>query len=151
MLYGSYLAAIAFGSAGSGMHHKICHILGGAFNLPHAQTHAVVLPHVLAHNAAGVPGLAARLAQSLGGADGVNASDPARAATTALEDLRRRLDAPAALRDHGLREQDIDHAVELALDAIPDSNPVPVTRNSLSTLLHAAWSGEQPTPRGDDA
>ncbi|CAM5269213.1 hypothetical protein SALBM311S_12509 [Streptomyces alboniger] len=43
-LYGAYLAAVAFASAGSGMHHKICHVLGGMFNLPHAQTHAVVLP-----------------------------------------------------------------------------------------------------------
>ena len=50
-LYGAYLAAVAFASAGSGMHHKICHVLGGMFNLPHAQTHAVVLPYVLAFNA----------------------------------------------------------------------------------------------------
>ena len=50
-LYGAYLAAVAFASAGSGLHHKICHVLGGMFNLPHAQTHAVVIPHVLAFNA----------------------------------------------------------------------------------------------------
>jgi maleylacetate reductase len=50
-LYGAYLSAVAFASAGSGMHHKICHVLGGRWNLPHAQTHAVVLPYVLAFNA----------------------------------------------------------------------------------------------------
>ena len=43
-LYGAYLSAVAFASAGSGLHHKICHVLGGMFNLPHAETHAVVLP-----------------------------------------------------------------------------------------------------------
>ena len=54
-LYGAYLAAVAFASAGSGLHHKICHVLGGMFDLPHAETHAVVLPHVLALNAPAVP------------------------------------------------------------------------------------------------
>jgi maleylacetate reductase len=61
-LYGCYLAAVAFSSAGSGLHHKICHVLGGTFELPHAPTHAAVLPHVLAFNAPAVPELARRLA-----------------------------------------------------------------------------------------
>lgn len=65
-LYGAYLAAVAFASAGSGMHHKICHVLGGMFNLPHAQTHAVVLPHVLAFNAPHAPEAEARIAQAFG-------------------------------------------------------------------------------------
>lgn len=54
-VYGAHLAAVAFASAGSGLHHKICHVLGGMFNLPHAQTHATVLPYVMALNAPGSP------------------------------------------------------------------------------------------------
>ena len=64
-LYGAYLSGRAFGSAGSGLHHKLCHVLGGAFDLPHAQTHAVVLPHVLALNAPAVPAIARRVADAL--------------------------------------------------------------------------------------
>ena len=54
-LYAAYLSAVAFASAGSGLHHKICHVLGGAYNLPHAQTHAIVLPYVLAFNGPAAP------------------------------------------------------------------------------------------------
>ena len=67
-LYGAYLAAVAFASAGSGMHHKICHVLGGAYNLPHAQTHAIILPHVLAFNAPLAPDAEARIAAAFGAA-----------------------------------------------------------------------------------
>jgi maleylacetate reductase len=65
-LYGAYLAAVAFASAGSGMHHKICHVLGGRWNLSHAQTHAVVLPHVVAFNAPAAKSAAARITTALG-------------------------------------------------------------------------------------
>ena len=61
-LYGAYLSAVAFASAGSGLHHKICHVLGGMFDLPHAPTHAVVLPHVLAFNAPNAPAAERRIA-----------------------------------------------------------------------------------------
>jgi hypothetical protein len=53
--YGCYLAAVAFASAGSGLHHRICHVLGGRFGLPHAATHAIVLPYVVAYNAVAAP------------------------------------------------------------------------------------------------
>ena len=58
--YGAYLSAVAFASAGSGIHHKICHVLGGTWNLPHAQTHATILPYVLAFNASAAPQAARR-------------------------------------------------------------------------------------------
>ena len=54
VLYAAYLSAVAFASVGSVLHHKICHVLGGVYNLPHAQTHAIVLPYVLAFNAPAV-------------------------------------------------------------------------------------------------
>lgn len=143
-LYGAYLAAVAFSSAGSGMHHKICHVLGGAYDLPHAPTHAVVLPYVLAHNAPAVPAEAGRLALALGAAPSVVEADPAGAAVEALEDLRVRLDAPRSLADVGLAQADLDGAVARCLPKIPDSNPVPVTEKSLAALLRAAWAGERP-------
>lgn len=129
--YGCYLAAVAFASAGSAMHHKICHVLGGTFNLPHAETHAIVLPYVLAWNAPAAPEAATRIARALDAGD----------ANTGLAALRSDLAAPTALRDAGLREQDIPRAVEVALPAIPASNPRPIDAAALTDLLHAAWAG----------
>jgi maleylacetate reductase len=133
-LYGAYLAAVAFASAGSGLHHKICHILGGRYDLPHAQTHAVVLPHVLAFNAPSVPDGERRMA----------AAFDATSATEGLRRLRTQLDAPRALRDYGLRRSDIPAAVEAILAAIPARNPAPVTATNLTALLYAAWEGREP-------
>ncbi|WP_281964347.1 iron-containing alcohol dehydrogenase [Serinicoccus marinus] len=72
VLYGTYLSGVALASAGAGMHDKICHVLGGTFNLPHAPTHAVVLPYVEAYNAEADPDSNARIAQALGSPDAVS-------------------------------------------------------------------------------
>src|SRR5579863_7695479 len=133
-LYAAYLSAVAFASAGSGLHHKICHVLGGAYDLPHAQTHAVVLPYVLAFNGPTAPDAERRIAAAFG-------SDRA---IDGLEDLRRELDAPRALRDYGFTEDAIPAAAEAILPAVPESNPRPVTVADLERLLRAAWSGADP-------
>jgi len=132
-LYGAHLAAKAFASAGSGLHHKICHVLGGKFDLPHAQTHAIVLPYVLALNAPNAPDAVARLATAFSSST----------ALEGLQQLRRVLGAPRALRDIGLGEGDIPAAVEDVLAVVPASNPTPVTTENLTALLHAAWAGEE--------
>ena len=133
-LYAAYLSAAAFASAGSGLHHKICHVLGGAYNLPHAQTHAVVLPYVVALNAPQAPDAERRIAEAFG----------SQHALEGLQDLRRTLDAPHALRDYGFQEADIPAAADLILPAVPPSNPHAVTADDLRALLHAAWAGEDP-------
>ena len=86
ILYGAYLSAVAFASAGLGLHHKICHVLGGMYNLPHAQTHAVVLPYVLALNGPAVHDLEQRMAQVLG----VGSASPG-SSSSASASRRRRL------------------------------------------------------------
>ncbi|MFD4507565.1 maleylacetate reductase [Streptomyces sp. NPDC058457] len=135
-LYGAYLAAVAFASAGSGMHHKICHVLGGMFNLPHAQTHAVVLPHVLAFNSPHAPEAESRIAQAFG------TVFPTEDASAGLGALRQALDAPQALRDYGMPEDGIAKALGPIMKAIPANNPTPVTYANLTMLLQAAWAGE---------
>jgi len=132
-LLGAYLSAVAFASAGSGLHHKICHVLGG-LGLPHAPTHAVVLPYVLALNAPAAPAAADRIARALG-------SDTA---LDGLQALRRRLDAPRALRDYGFDEARIPAAVEAIQPVVPETNPAPVTAADLHRLLHDAWEGADP-------
>lgn len=133
-LYGAHLAAVAFASAGSGLHHRICHVLGGMFDLPHAETHAVVLPHVLAFNAPAVPELDRRLAEAFG----------ADSALVGLLTLRDELGAPRALRDLGLRIDELPAAVQPIVDAAPAGNPTPVTATGIESLLRAAWAGKEP-------
>ena len=120
--------------AGSGLHHKLCHVLGGTFDLPHASTHAIVLPHVLAFNAPGAPDAVARIGAALGVEDGV-------AGVRALAD---ELGVPRGLCALGLDEDAIEKAAALAEPAVPDDNPVPVGNGALARLVRAAWSGEDP-------
>jgi maleylacetate reductase len=133
-LYGAYLAAVAFASAGSGLHHKICHVLGGMFDLPHAETHAVVLPYVVALNAPAVPDLDRRMAEVF----------RAGSTLTGLLALERELGAPRALRDLGLSADDVPKAVRPILDASPSNNPTPVTPENIEALLLDAWEGKEP-------
>jgi maleylacetate reductase len=132
--YGAWLCGAVLGATTMSLHHKLCHTLGGTLDLPHAQTHTVVLPHALAYNAPAAPETIAALSRALGGAP-----DPAQA----LWELTGRLDAPRALRDLGMAEADVERIADLAV-ADPYANPRPVTREGVQALLHAAWSGRPP-------
>jgi alcohol dehydrogenase class IV len=133
-LYGAYLAARAFASAGSGLHHKICHVLGGRFDLPHAQTHAAVLPYVVALNTPYAPDAERRLAEAF----------DSPGALAGLQRLRSELHADQSLRDLGLAERDLASAVPDVMAAAPPSNPAPLTAEVVLELLRAAWSGQEP-------
>lgn len=139
-LYGAYLSAVAFASAGSGLHHKICHVLGGTFDLPHAQTHATVLPYVLAFNAPHAPDAELRAATAFG----------TDTALEGLQRLREQVDAPAKLADYGFTAENIPEAVEIILEKIPANNPREITADNLTALLTAALNGDDPaTLTGD--
>ncbi|RFA07902.1 maleylacetate reductase [Subtercola boreus] len=132
--YGAYLSAVAFASAGSGLHHKICHVLGGTYGLPHAATHAIVLPYVTAFNVPAAPEAGRRIARAFGSDD----------ALAGLNRLRADLDAPRALADLGFEESQIEEAATIILPAVPESNPRPVGLTDLVTLLRAARAGTPP-------
>jgi alcohol dehydrogenase class IV len=132
-LYGAWLCGACLGAVGMALHHKLCHVLGGTFDLPHAETHTIVLPHALAYNAPAAPDAVASLSRALG------ADDPARA----LFDLAGRLGAKRALRDIGMPQDGIERATDIAL-ANPYWNPRPVERAALATLIARAWAGEPP-------
>ncbi|MFC4950436.1 maleylacetate reductase [Pseudonocardia sp. GCM10023141] len=131
LLRGGWLAASAFAVTGSGLHHKLAHVLGG-LGLPHARTHAVLLPHVLAFNAPGAPEAAARVARALG------VDDPVAGLRALAADLR----IPRGLRELGLREEQLAEVAALAEPAVPKDNPVPVGDGALLRLVTAAWAGE---------
>jgi alcohol dehydrogenase class IV len=132
-LYGAWLCGACLGSVGMALHHKLCHTLGGTFDLPHSETHAAVLPHAVAYNAGAVPEAMRRIARALGSAD----------AATGLYDLAAGLGAHMALRDLGMPEDGIDKAVDLALQN-QYANPRPLEGLALRALLRAAWAGMRP-------
>lgn len=132
-LYGAWLCAVCLGSGGVALHHKLCHVLGGSFDLPHAETHTVVLPHALAYNAPAVAPAMERLARATGSAD------PAGA----LYDLARAGGAPTALKDLGMPEDGIDKAVEITFKN-PYWNPRPLERDAIRAIIRAAWQGNRP-------
>lgn len=134
-LYGAWLAGSCLGVVSMSLHHKLCHVVGGSFNLPHAETHTILLPHALAYNAPAAPGAMAAIARALG----------AETAPEALFDLAGRFGAPRALRDIGMAEPDVDVAVGLVMqDAY--ANPRPLERDAIRRLLAAAWAGDRPAP-----
>jgi len=132
-LYGAWLCGAVLGSVGMALHHKLCHTLGGTFNLPHAETHTIVLPHALAYNRDAAPEAMKRIARALGSDD----------AAQGAFDLARNNGAPTSLKAIGLTEGDIDIAIDLAL-AKPYWNPRPLERAPLRALLEAAYEGRRP-------
>jgi maleylacetate reductase len=135
VLYGAWLAGTAFATAGSSVHHKVCHVLGGAFDLPHAQTHAVVLPYSTALAAPRAPGSDERIAAALG--------DDALPAAAAIATFAHALGAPGSLREVGLRDDDVDRAIEL-VDATLSQLPEPVSRSDTEALIRGAFTGAAP-------
>lgn len=130
LLYGAWRAGRCLAAVGMGLHHKLCHTLGGTFDLPHAPTHTVVLPYAMAYNAPAAAAAMDRVAAAIG-------ADDAPAGT---QRLVRDLGGPTALGDLGFRRDDIARAAELAT-AKPYPNPRPVTREGVVGLLERAQAG----------
>lgn len=132
-LYGAWLCGTVLGSTTMALHHKLCHVLGGTFDLPHAETHAIVLPHAVAYNTPATPEAIGRAARALGAPD----------AAQALFDLAKTAGARTALKDIGMPETGLDLAADLAA-ADPYWNPRPIEREGIRALLDDAWHGRRP-------
>ncbi|NHT78766.1 maleylacetate reductase [Rhizobiaceae bacterium CRRU44] len=134
-LYGAWLCGTVLGNVGMSLHHKLCHTLGGTFNLPHAETHTIVLPHALAYNSPNAPEAMEQIANAIHASDGPGG----------LHRIATKLGMPTALRDLGMKEADLDRACEIALSK-PYWNPRPVEAAPLRALLQRAWEGAEPRP-----
>ncbi|MHA1554139.1 MAG: maleylacetate reductase [Alphaproteobacteria bacterium] len=132
-LYGAWLAGACLGSLDMALHHKICHTLGGSFNLPHADVHAVMLPYTAAYNRAAAPAAMARVGTALKAEDG----------PIALYELLHRVGRVTSLADLGLAEPALDKAAALAVEN-PYRNPRPVTEPAVRDMLQAAYEGRSP-------
>ncbi|ABM39204.1 maleylacetate reductase [Polaromonas naphthalenivorans] len=134
-LYGTWLCGKVLGSVGMGLHHKLCHTLGGSFNLPHAETHTIVLPHALAYNSAAAQPAMRRIARALQGDN----------AAMAVYRLAQSNGAPLALKDIGMQAADLDRACAITMqDEYP--NPRPLQAKALRQLLQDAFDGAPPAP-----
>ncbi|MBB6409487.1 maleylacetate reductase [Mesorhizobium sangaii] len=131
-LYGAWLCGTVLGTVGMALHHKICHTLGGSFDMPHAETHAVMLPHTIGFNAVAVPELLKPVADIFGGSPGGR-----------LHDFAKSVGAPLTLRELGLEQGDLDRAAEIATKN-PYWNPRPFDRAAIRALLQDAWEGRRP-------
>jgi len=138
-LYGAWLCGTVLGNVGMALHHKLCHTLGGSFNLPHAEVHTVVLPHAIAFNTEAAPQAMQRIERALG-------TQGKAGAAAGLFDLARTNGAPVALRDIGMRAGDLDRAAEIAVSN-PYWNPRPIgpaQRSEIRELLQRAYEGVRP-------
>ena len=131
-LYGAWLCGTVLGTVGMALHHKICHTLGGSFDMPHSETHSVMLPHTIGFNAAAVPELLRPVADIFGGSVGGG-----------LHDFARSVAAPLTLKELGLKQVDLDRAADIATKN-PYWNPRPFDRDSIRALLQDAWEGRRP-------
>jgi maleylacetate reductase len=133
-LRGAWLAGFALGAVGMSLHHKLCHVLGGSFNLPHAETHTVILPHAVAYNALAEPAVMRSIAELVGATE----------AAQGLFELIGHLGAPQSLRELGLSEESIDQAADLAVKK-PYWNPRKLERAPIRETIRRAWAGEPPS------
>ncbi|KAF7195548.1 Maleylacetate reductase 1 [Pseudocercospora fuligena] len=131
--YGAWLCGTCLGSVGMALHHKLCHTLGGSFNLPHAETHTIVLPHALAYNAPKIPDVMQKLADVLPEANGD--------AITGLNVLLSKLKVKRGLKEYGMREEDVDKAVDIAVSN-PYWNPRAIEKDPLRETIRRCWAGE---------
>ena len=132
-LYGSWLCGTVLGQVGMALHHKLCHTLGGLFDLPHAETHTVILPHATAYNQRAARAQLAPLGEAL------DDDDPG----AGLFAFARRLGAPTSLRELGMDENGIDLAVDEALSN-PYWNPRKLVRSDIRKLIENAYFGREP-------
>lgn len=134
--YGAWLCGVCLGSSSMALHHKLCHTLGGSFNLPHAETHTIVLPHALSYNAPDIPDAMAKLASVLPGSEGD--------ATKGLNVLLEKLKVKRALKDFGMKEEDVDKAADIAVsNQYP--NPRALEREKIREIIRRCWAGEGAT------
>ena len=131
-LYGAYLGGNALG-AGTGLHHRTCHVLGGMFGLDHGDMNAVVLGHALAYNAPAIPEALARIECALGTGD----------APGALFDLAATVEAPASLAAMGMPAAGLDEATARVV-AEAAGNVRPPEPEGIRKMLDDAFTGRRP-------
>jgi maleylacetate reductase len=140
LMLGAHLAAASIATTSLGLHHGLCHVLGGTASVPHGIANAIILPHAMRFNAdATAPELGA-VARAMGLEGGDDASLAQRAADHVYE-LITGLGLPQRLRDVGVTAGDLPRLARLALQSkAVQNNPKPITSAAQTEdVLCAAW------------
>ena len=133
LLYGASLAGGALGTGSTSLHHKLCHTFGGTFNTPHAETHTILLPHAVAYNAHATKQGTQKVAEAMGAKD----------AASGIQELAKSAGAPTALKDIGIKYNDLDEVVSVIM-AMDFANPAPIVSDRLRKMLENAYHGHPP-------
>ncbi|GAC65162.1 lactaldehyde reductase [Edwardsiella tarda] len=141
MALGQYVAGMGFSNVGLGLVHGMAHPLGAFYNTPHGVANAILLPHVMRYNAAACGEKFRDIARALGVAcDGLSLEQAQMAAVDAVEALNREVGIPPALREVGVREEDIAQLAAAALaDVCTGGNPRSVTLQDIEQLYRQAY------------
>jgi len=135
IMWASCLAGSVLGTVGGSLHHSLCHLLGGLHDLPHAETHAVVLPHVLSYLMDDVKLQLRPLAETLG--------VRVELVPGSVWDLAVSLGAPTGLGDLGITKADVDEIVQQLMERNPPS-PRPLVVGEATDLVHCLVDGARP-------
>lgn len=142
MLLGSHLAGLSLASVSMGIHHGVCHVLGGTANVPHGVANAIILPHAIRFNAdvtAAELLPAARVMEI--SENGISSTGVIEALADALFDWIRRMNIQQRLRDVGINKADLPNLAQLAFQSkTVQNNPKPVRDAAeIEALLMQAW------------
>lgn len=142
MLLGSHLAGASLASVAMGLHHGLCHVLGGTAGVPHGIANSIILPHAMRFNAAATAPQLLPAAEAMGvSADGLDTVEAVEAAAQKIFDLARQMNLPQRLREAGVKEADLPYIAQLGFqNRSVQNNPRPVTdADQIERLLREAW------------
>jgi alcohol dehydrogenase class IV len=142
MLVGSYLAGTALSNVTMGLHHGICHILGGTAGVAHGIANSIMLPYVMRFNLDTTAPELAAIGEAMGLArNGRSDSTVAEEAAQRVYDLVREMKLPQQLRLVGVSENDLPRLAQLAMASRTiKNNPKPIADPAqIEALLRAAW------------
>jgi maleylacetate reductase len=142
MLLGSHLAGFSLASASMGLHHGLCHVLGGTANVPHGIANAIILPHAIRFNADATATQLIPAAEAIGvPVNRVNPMVVVEALVQKIFYLIGKMTLPQRLRDAGVAESDLSRLAQIAFqNRTVQNNPNPITEPAqIETLLREAW------------
>jgi maleylacetate reductase len=142
MLVGAHLAGLSLASVKMGLHHGLCHVLGGTANVPHGIANSIILPHAIRFNADATAPQLLPAAEAMGiSSNGISSKAAVDALAQKIFDLVGKMNLPQRLREAGVKESELPHLAQLGFqNHTVQSNPKPITEPAqIEALLKAAW------------
>jgi maleylacetate reductase len=142
MFLGAHLAGLSLASVSMGLHHGVCHVLGGTANIPHGIANSIILPHAIRFNADATATQLLPVAEALGvPVNRINPMVVMEAMVQKIFHLISQMNLPQRLRDVGVAESDLPRLAQIAYqNRTVQNNPKPITEPAqIETVLRDAW------------